>query len=160
LLLFRHLKRNGLFSCQDATIGKGLTASPNAFETKSHFVSVKRSKAEPTLGKRVRNVVLVWLLFGVVVGAGSGPPDSGVLGLVSGMIAGMMVLPFLGAVLGLLGGHAKEALLGAACGCSPALWPGWRGRGRSFRRWSPAWLRGRWSARPSPRSSGSSAQAG
>ena len=66
----------------------------------------------PGLGKRVRAMAGVWLLFGVVVGAGSQPTEGGMLGVVAGIIAGVLVLPWLGVVLGLMGGRARETLLG------------------------------------------------
>jgi len=71
---------------------------------------------QPGLARRMRNMVLVWLFFGVLVGPGSAPPNSGVIGVISGVIAGMLLLPFLGAALGLMGGRAREALLGGVCG--------------------------------------------
>jgi len=61
-------------------------------------------------------MVLVWLCFGALIGPGSAPPDSGVIGTISGIIAGMLLLPFLGAALGLMGGRASESLLGGVCG--------------------------------------------
>jgi hypothetical protein len=64
----------------------------------------------PATGRRVRNMVLVWLLFGVVAGAGSGPPGDGVIG-----VAGVMILPLVGAALGLLGGRRRRCSAGGRC---------------------------------------------
>jgi hypothetical protein len=61
-------------------------------------------------------MVGVWLLFGVVVGANSWPSEEGLVGVVAGATAGLLVLPWLGAVLGLLGGRAPEALVGGLWG--------------------------------------------
>src|SRR5262249_25357369 len=69
-----------------------------------------------SLGKRVRNMTLLWLAFGALVGAGSMPPEAGTIGLLSGAIAGMLLLPFLGSVLGLMGGQCLETLAGALWG--------------------------------------------
>jgi len=62
------------------------------------------------------SMAAVWLLFGAVVGACSQPPGAGLLGLVSFMLAGMLLLPFLGALLGALGGRSREALIGGVWG--------------------------------------------
>jgi hypothetical protein len=73
-------------------------------------------------------MVLVWLLFGVVVGAGSGPAADGVIGVLAGAIAGVLLFPLVGAALGLLGGRAREALLGGACGLLAGVVAGLAGR--------------------------------
>jgi hypothetical protein len=70
----------------------------------------------PPLRQRVGSMAAVWLLFGAMVGACSRPPGAGLLGLVSFMLAGMLLLPFLGALLGALGGRSREALIGGAWG--------------------------------------------
>jgi len=59
------------------------------------------------------NMTLLWLAFGVVVGTCLAPPGGGWVRLVSGTIAGMIVLPPIGLVLGMLGARWREAL---ACG--------------------------------------------
>jgi hypothetical protein len=74
-------------------------------------------------------MVLVWLLLGVVVGAGSGPPGDGVIGVVAGVIAGVMILPLVGAALGLMGGRAREALFGAVLGVLAGALVGLAGEG-------------------------------
>jgi len=71
-------------------------------------------------GKRVRRMMLVWLLFGAAIGPGSAP-DAGAVGLISGILAGMLLLPWLGLVLGLIGGQARQALLGGAWGFAVGL---------------------------------------
>jgi hypothetical protein len=73
---------------------------------------MEHRETRPGLGKRLRAMVGVWLLFGVVVGAVSQPARAGMLGVVAGIIAGVLVLPWLGLVLGLLGGRACETLVG------------------------------------------------
>ena len=61
-------------------------------------------------------MTLLWLGFGVFVGVLSAPPGGGALAIVSGAIAGMIVLPFMGAFLGLIGGNWRETLLGGITG--------------------------------------------
>jgi hypothetical protein len=68
------------------------------------------------LGSRVRDMALLWTALGAVVGAGSTSFKGGAIGVVSGAIAGILVLPFLGAFLGLIGGRPQETLFGALCG--------------------------------------------
>jgi hypothetical protein len=73
--------------------------------------SVLRSTA-----RRVRDMVLVWALFGVVCGLMIGWDQRSLVALVSGMIAGALVLPVLGAFLGVIGGQWKETLAGGLGG--------------------------------------------
>ena len=67
------------------------------------------------LGRRVVRMTLIWLLFGAFLGA-SLAPARGMISIISGTIAGMMVMPWLGTFLGLIGGQVKEALIGALFG--------------------------------------------
>jgi hypothetical protein len=80
--------------------------------TQPHPMSFRQG----TLGKRVRNMTLLWLAFGSLVGAGTAPPGAGAIGILSGAIAGMLVLPLLGTALGLMGGQVRETLAGGLCG--------------------------------------------
>src|SRR5262249_4991643 len=57
----------------------------------------------PPLGQRVGQGVLVWLAFVVPVGLATMPPNSGVIGVISGLIAGCIVLLPIGAILGAIG---------------------------------------------------------
>jgi hypothetical protein len=67
--------------------------------------------------RRVRDMVLVWLLFGGVCGACSDMAKSGSLvGVVSGVLAGMIVMPFLGLFLGLAGARVRPTLIGGCLG--------------------------------------------
>jgi hypothetical protein len=68
------------------------------------------------LRTRVWRMILLWIGFGAVVGVSSSPSDGGIGDKIAGAVAGMMVLPWLGLALGLVGGRWKEALLGAMCG--------------------------------------------
>jgi hypothetical protein len=61
-------------------------------------------------------MVLLWLGLGAVIGVLSAPPNCGVIGFLAGALAGMIVLPAVGALFGLLGGRWREALVGAASG--------------------------------------------
>jgi hypothetical protein len=58
----------------------------------------------------------LWVLLGVVVGANTVPIGSNVIGVVSGAIAGVLLLPWLGIVLGLLGGRVWETACGGGGG--------------------------------------------
>jgi hypothetical protein len=62
----------------------------------------------------------LWALLGVIVGAQS-LPATDFIALLSGAIAGIIVLPWLGAFLALLGGEVLPSLVGASCGCLVAL---------------------------------------
>jgi len=68
------------------------------------------------LMRHARNMTLLWLAFGVVVGACLTPPGGGWVGLVSGAIAGMIVLPPIGLLLGMLGARWQETLACAFAG--------------------------------------------
>jgi hypothetical protein len=68
------------------------------------------------LGRRVRDMALVWAFFGALVGVGVLPPEHGAIGIISGILAGLIVLTPLGVILALLGGQAPLALLGGVCG--------------------------------------------
>jgi hypothetical protein len=61
-------------------------------------------------------MVLVWLLFGVLMGVGTQPAEAGIISLIAGAIAGVLLLPWLGIVLGLMGGRARETLIGGLWG--------------------------------------------
>ena len=65
---------------------------------------------------RVARMAVVWAVFGAVVGAQSFA-GADAIGLLSGTIAGVILLPWLGAFLGLIGGEAVQSLVGASCGC-------------------------------------------
>lgn len=64
----------------------------------------------------VLQMSLLWLTFGIVVGAASALPDGDVIRIISGIIAGMIILPVFGALLGLLGGRWRETLAGGVAG--------------------------------------------
>jgi hypothetical protein len=69
----------------------------------------------------VLQMSLLWLGFGIVVGAASALPDGDAIRIVSGIIAGMIVLPVIGALLGLIGGRWRETLIGGGAGLIVAL---------------------------------------
>lgn len=69
----------------------------------------------PTLGRRVGRMALLWSLLGAGIGA-STAPSSDLIGLVSGILAGLIVLVPMGALLGLIGGRVKPVLVGVLCG--------------------------------------------
>src|SRR3954454_1276348 len=50
-------------------------------------------RSSPGLARRVRDMVLLWLVFGALFGAGTMPPGGGLIGLVSFVLAGMIVMP-------------------------------------------------------------------
>jgi hypothetical protein len=63
-------------------------------------------------------MAVLWGGLGAVVGAGSNSVGVGALGVISAMIAGMLVLSPLGAGLALLGGRPQESLFGGLWGWS------------------------------------------
>jgi hypothetical protein len=77
---------------------------------------INHSTANPGLGMRVLHMSLLWLGFGVLLGALSAPPNLGVSGIIAGIVAGMIILPVVGAMLGLLGAKWQETLAGGAFG--------------------------------------------
>src|SRR5262249_39602273 len=64
--------------------------------------------------KRVLTMMALWMGFGVVVGSSILPGN--VIGVLSGAIAGAIIMPWLGMLLGLMGGPAKDSLLGGTAG--------------------------------------------
>jgi hypothetical protein len=86
-------------------------------EQLTKMVSARRSLAwREFVQTRIMPMTLLWLGFGVLVGVLSAPPAGGALAIVSGAIAGMIVLPFMGAFLGLIGGNWRETLLAGVAG--------------------------------------------
>jgi hypothetical protein len=59
---------------------------------------------------------LTWLAVGALVGALGGLRSGSSVELVSGVVGGMVVLPFAGAFLGVIGGDAGGSLVGAVGG--------------------------------------------
>jgi hypothetical protein len=69
------------------------------------------------LGKRVLHMTILWIFFGALLGACSEPARGGsLIGLVSGVLAGMIVMSIIGPLLGLMGGQVKATFLGALGG--------------------------------------------
>jgi hypothetical protein len=67
--------------------------------------------------RRMRDMMLLWVLFGGVCGACSEPARGGsLIGVASGVLAGMLVLSLLGACLGLAGGRVLPTLVGGCFG--------------------------------------------
>jgi hypothetical protein len=69
-----------------------------------------------SLSKRVRDMALLWALFGAVAGAGPELASGSGIGILSGAIAGVIVTPVLGVLIALLGGELKPTLLGGIWG--------------------------------------------
>ncbi|HET6574292.1 MAG TPA: hypothetical protein VFG68_11850 [Fimbriiglobus sp.] len=65
--------------------------------------------------RRTASMALVWLGFGVVVGFLTAPQHSAI-GIAAGILAGMIVLPPLGATLGAIGFRWKGSLDGGVLG--------------------------------------------
>jgi hypothetical protein len=61
-------------------------------------------------------MVLLWTALGCAVG-GMTIPTRNLVGIVSGVLAGVILLAPVGAVLGLVGARARLVLIGALCGC-------------------------------------------
>jgi hypothetical protein len=85
----------------------------------THLTHPAAGKPQPfavaTLGRRVWSMSLLWAFLGVAIGLSTAPGTSAVA-LISGAIAGVIVLCPLGVVLGLLGGQVKETQLGGLLG--------------------------------------------
>jgi hypothetical protein len=69
--------------------------------------------------RRMLAMAALWLLFGMVAGCIL-MPDS-VISLLSGAIAGAIVLPWLGLILGMLGGTVRQSLVGGLTGLLVAM---------------------------------------
>jgi hypothetical protein len=65
--------------------------------------------------KRLPGMLVVWGAIGAAVGVLTAQTP-GPIGIVAGIIAGLIVITPLGALLTLIGGRARESLLGAALG--------------------------------------------
>jgi hypothetical protein len=72
-------------------------------------------------------MLLLWRGFAAFVGPGSMPPGLGASGVVSGLIAGVIVLAPVGVAMGLIGGGWKAALCGGAGGLALGAAAGWLG---------------------------------
>src|SRR5689334_14052602 len=76
-----------------------------------------RGPARGAILRRVRDMALLWLVFGGVCGACTAlGRDGNLIGLVSTVLAGMIVLPVLGVSLGLIGGRVLPTLTGGCLG--------------------------------------------
>lgn len=72
--------------------------------------------------RRIRDMACLWLFFGALVGACTPVArDGNLIGVVSGMLAGMIVLPFLGVGLGVAGGQVMPTLVGGTFGAVCAV---------------------------------------
>jgi hypothetical protein len=71
------------------------------------------------LVKRVLGMMALWTLFGLIVGSTS--LGGNIIGILSGAMAGAIVLPWLGMILGLMGGPAKDSLVGGVTGALVAV---------------------------------------
>jgi hypothetical protein len=69
--------------------------------------------------KRMMTMMGLWTVFGIIVG--SNLLGGNLIGIISGAIAGAIVLPWIGMMLSLFGGPAKDSLLGATAGSAVAL---------------------------------------
>lgn len=77
---------------------------------------VRRAPARGIRWGAVRRMILIWGLLGILVGAATSPGRGEPIGVISGIIAGVLVLPWLGAVVGLFGGDARTTAGAAFCG--------------------------------------------
>jgi hypothetical protein len=90
-------------SMSQGTVRKPAILTPNA--------SSRRS-----LRQRIATMMIVWACFGIPVGICSAPGRDSALNLLSGIIAGVIVLPWVGALLALLGGEVLPVVLGGMAG--------------------------------------------
>jgi hypothetical protein len=80
------------------------------------------------LVRRMLAMAALWTLFGMVVGSALMPGDA--IGVLSGAIAGALVLPWMGLFLGLLGGTVAESFVGGLAGALVAIMSGVMAGGR------------------------------
>ena len=69
--------------------------------------------------KRIMAMMGLWAVFGIIVGGNL--LGGNLVGILSGAIAGAIVLPWLGMMLSVFGGPAKDSLLGAVAGSAVAM---------------------------------------
>jgi hypothetical protein len=82
---------------------------------------------------RIRDMACLWLFFGALIGACTPVArDGSLIGVVSGMLAGMIVLPFLGVGLGVAGGQVMPTLVGGSFGAVCAVLAGFAHGSESF----------------------------
>jgi hypothetical protein len=74
------------------------------------FTSTAEKQSKPILP-----MAGLWLVIGVLIGIGCQPLE-GIVTIVSGALAGALLLPWLGILLGVLGGGVAESALGAMTG--------------------------------------------
>jgi hypothetical protein len=80
------------------------------------------------LVKRVRDMALLWALFGALCGACPHLASGGnIIGILSSAIAGVIVTPVLGVLIALLGGQLKPTLLGGIWGAMIGVLAGFVG---------------------------------
>lgn len=70
----------------------------------------------PTLWQRIGEMALLWLAIGCFVGIGTAPRLTDVIGVISGIIAGTIVLVPVGVLQGLMGGRARTSVWGGTAG--------------------------------------------
>ena len=75
--------------------------------------------------RRVVSMVTAWIVLGAVLGTITGLHfGGGAIGLLSHVIAGIMVFSVLGLILAPFTGRARESLVGGTCGCLVGLMSG------------------------------------
>jgi hypothetical protein len=74
-----------------------------------------------SMGANVLRMTLLWLAFGPVVGVLSSPLEEGIIRIVAGMIAGVIVCVPCGVLMGLIGGQWRESLVGGVAGLTLGL---------------------------------------
>ena len=89
------------------------------------------SQLPPSLGRRILLMSLTWLIVGAMVGLIVGLENERVSAIIASMLGGMIVLPFLGVLLGLVGGDLKGTIAGAGGGIIACLLVGPGGLGTS-----------------------------
>jgi hypothetical protein len=92
-------------------------ASYNGLEEQALLEDVMgKDQVRISLGRRVVNSSLSWMILGALVGGMGGIRNGVQLELVSSTLGGMILLPVVGVVLGLIGGDCIGSLVGGAGG--------------------------------------------
>jgi hypothetical protein len=92
-------------------------ASYNRLEEEALLEDVMgRDQVRISLGRKVVNSSLSWMILGALVGGMGGIRNGVQLELVSSTLGGMILLPVVGVVLGLIGGDCIGSLVGGAGG--------------------------------------------
>jgi hypothetical protein len=114
ICLLAELTYDGMVSTRSPTPCRSVTMISTSSQLDPAMTGPAYSLREWGCG--VLHMTLLWLGFGAVVGTLTAPPEGGIVRVIAGTVAGMIVLPFMGAFLGMIGGKWRETFWGGVAG--------------------------------------------